>query len=278
MSALKYGVVLPYGDPRATAEQARMAEAGGWDGVFVGDAIWCLDPLIQLTAAAMTTTTIRLGTQVLAAPLRVPWTLASQTTALDILSGGRLTLGLGMGAVWMGWQGFPDVVTDTRGRAELLDETIDILTQMARRQPFDYDGKHYHIKLTRVDAMHYPPAPVQQPRVPIWVPGVWPRMKSMRRVLKCDGLFPVKMDAEGKFVDVTPADVRAMKEYVAAHRTLDTPFDIAVDGRAAGLGPREAQDKILPWVEAGATWWIEAIWGVEGEELEKILKDGPPGV
>ena len=278
MPALKYGIVLPYGSPRITAELAQLAEEGGWDSIFVGDAIWCLDPFIQLTAAAMTTRKIRLGTQVLAAPLRIPWNLASQSTALDILSNGRLTLGLGMGATWMGWQGFPDTVTDTRGRAEMLDEMIDILTLMALRKPFDYDGKHYHLKLTLVDAMHYPPTPVQQPRIPIWIPGVWPRMKSMERVLKCDGLFPVKMNAEGKFVDVTPADVREMKAYINANRTRATPFDIAIDGRATNITKSEAEEKIGPWIEAGATWWIESTWGVEGEELEKILKAGPPQV
>jgi peptide deformylase len=108
---------------------------------------------------------------------------------LDHLNG-RLILGLGAGAVWMGWQGFPDEVTDTKIRAEMLDEGIEILTLLYQRRPFDYDGKHYHLKLTLLDEMHYPPKPVQQPRIPIWVPGIWPRMKSMRRLLKCDGLSP----------------------------------------------------------------------------------------
>jgi len=278
MSTIKYGVVLPYGNPRETAELARLAEDGGWDGIFVGDAVWCLDPLIQLAAAAMATSKIRLGTQVLAVPLRIPWNLASQSIALEFLSGGRLTLGLGMGATWMGWQGFPDTVTDTRGRAEILDETIDILTLMYQRKPFDYEGKHFHLKLTQVDEVHYPPRPLQQPRIPIWIPGVWPRMKSMRRVLKCDGIFPVKMNDEGKFVDITPGDVSEIKAYIDANRTLTTPFDIAVDGRAAGLSQAEAEEKITPWIEAGATWWIESLWGIERGELEKIIQSGPPAI
>lgn len=278
MAKLKYGIVLPYGDPRLTAKQAAMAEDGGWDAVFVGDAIWCLDPLIQLAAAASATTKIRLGTQVIATPLRTPWTLASQSLALDFLSDGRLTLGLGMGATWMGWQGFPDTITHTPARAKMLDEMIDILTLMYQRQPFDYEGEHYHIKLTQVDQMHYPPAPVQQPRIPIWIPAVWHRKKSMQRVLKCDGLFPVKMNDRGEFVEVTPEDVRDMKAYIDANRTLPTHFDIAIDGKSLGLSQDEAQAKILPWVEVGATWWIESTWGIEGEALEKSLKEGPPNI
>ena len=113
MPAVKFGVVIPYGSARQAAELAHVAEDTGWDGIFVGDAIWSEDPLIRLTAAAMTTQHIKLGTMVLPAPLRMPWTLASQGLALDILSKGRLILGLGTGATWMGWDSFPAVVTNT---------------------------------------------------------------------------------------------------------------------------------------------------------------------
>ena len=128
--------------------------------------------MVALSAGAMVTSRIRLGTMVIPAPLRKPWKVASESAALDNLSDGRAILGLGAGAVWMGWQGFPDEVTDTRARAELLDESIDILTLLFRRKQFDYDGKYYHIKLTLVDEMYYPPAPVQQPRIPLWCVGV----------------------------------------------------------------------------------------------------------
>ena len=127
---MKFGLALPYIDAADTARFAQMAEEAGWDGVFVGDAIWCVDPMVALTAAAMKTKHIRLGTMVIPMPLRKPWKVASEAAALDNLSGGRLTLGLGTGAVWMGWQGFPDEPTDTRIRAEMLDESIDILTNL----------------------------------------------------------------------------------------------------------------------------------------------------
>src|SRR5512137_1727473 len=117
-----------------------MAEEAGWAGCFLGDYIWCEDPMIALAAAAMTTSRIRLGTMVVPVPLRRPWKLASESVALDQLSNGRLTLGLGAGAVWMGWQAFPDEVTDTKTRAEMLDETIDILDLLYQRKPFDYHG------------------------------------------------------------------------------------------------------------------------------------------
>lgn len=89
----------------ATGGRSRL----GWH--FLGDAIWCEDPLICLAAAAVLTRRLRLGTMIVPAPLRRPWKLASESVALDHLSDGRLILGLGTGATWMGWQGFPDEVT-----------------------------------------------------------------------------------------------------------------------------------------------------------------------
>ena len=278
MAELKYGITLPYGAARETAELARAAEAAGWDGVFVGDAIWCHDPLIQLTAAAMVTSRIRLGTMVLAMPLRRPWHLASESLALDHLSGGRLILGLGTGATWMGWRSFPSEVMDTRARAEMLDEAIDILTRMHQSEQFDYAGKHYPVKLSLMDTMHYPPPTLHKPRVPIWIPGVWPRMKSMRRVLKCDGLLPQKMSAEGKFEEVTPADVAEMAAYITANRTMETPCDIVVEGKTAGLSAGEKQDKLAQWVSAGITWWVESTWGMSKEEVQGLIEQGAPGV
>jgi hypothetical protein len=274
---MKYGLAF-YGDGRTTARYAQLAEEAGWDGAFIGDAIWCVDPMVALSAAAMVTSRIRLGTMVIPAPLRKPWKVASESAALDNLSGGRVILGLGTGAVWMGWQGFPDEVTDTHTRAEMLDESIDILTLLYRRKQFNYDGKHYHVKLTLVDEMHYPPVPVQQPRIPLWCVGVWPRMKSMQRVLKCDGLLPNKMDENGKFVDFQPEDIRQMKAYIDANRTLTTPFDIVVEGKTAGLDQAQIREKINPWIEAGATWWIEGFWGNTEEQILERIRQGPPQV
>jgi hypothetical protein len=273
---MKYGFTLPFSDARTVADVARAGEEAGWDGIFLGDAIWCLDPMISLAAAAMVTNRIRLGTMVIPAPLRIPWKLASECVNLDHLSDGRLVLGLGMGAVWMGWQGFPDEVVDTKARAEMLDETIEILTRLSQRKQFDFDGKHYHLKLTQVDEMHYPPKPVQQPRVPIWIPAAWPRKKSMARVLKCDGVLPQKMDAQGQFVEVTPADLREMKAYIDANRTLETPFDYVIEGKTAGMNQAEMQDKICPWAEAGMTWWIESTWGEEEAAILARVRQGPP--
>jgi len=264
------------GGRHQVADTAIIAEQAGWDGLFVGDAIWCADPLIALTAAAMVTSRLRLGTLITPAPLRVPWKLASETAALDNLSNGRLSLGLGMGAVWMGWQSFPDQLSDPKSRAELLDEMIDILSLLYRGEQFDYQGKHNHLKLTLMETKHYPPRPVQQPRIPLWVIGVWPRQKSMRRVLKADGLIPHKMSADGKFCDVTPADLREMKAYVEQNRTLNGPFDYIIEGQTAALPPDQAAETLQAWQAAGTTWWIESLYGKEYEQILDQIRQGPP--
>jgi hypothetical protein len=273
---MKYGLALPYTTPRVVARLSQLAEESGWDGCFLGDAIWCEDPMIALAAAATATRRIRLGTMITPVPLRIPWKLASESLALDHLSEGRLTLGLGAGAVWMGWHAFPDEVTDAKVRAEMLDETIDILTLLYQRKQFDYDGKHYHLRLTQMDVMHYPPKPVQQPRVPLWCVGLWPRTKSMQRVLKCDGVIVEKLSPEGKPEDIMPEDVRKIKAYVDAHRSLSTPFDIVLNGKLAELDRSQLQDKLLPLMEAGATWWIEGLWDATEEAAVERIRRGSP--
>lgn len=276
MATLQFGVSLPYNNARAAAKLASLAEEAGWDGFFLGDAIWCEDPMIALTAAAMATHRIRLGPMIIPMPLRRPWKVASESLSLDHLSEGRLILGLGAGAIWMGWQSFPDEVTDTKARAGMLDEGIDILTLLYQRKPFDYEGKHYHVKLTLMDEMHYPPRPVQQPRIPLWVVGIWPRTKSMRRVLKCDGILVEKMMPDGKGEEATPADIREIKAYVEDNRTLTTPFDIVGGGKTAGLDRAQLGDKLLPRQEAGLTWWIEDMIGQTEEQLSQTIRQGPP--
>lgn len=275
--AMKFGLAFPYNQVQNIAPWARLAEAEGWDGCFLGDAVWCEDPLIGLAAAAVSTSRIRLGTMIIPAPLRRSWQIASESVALDRLSEGRLILGLGTGAVWMGWHAFPDEVTHSQTRAEMLDETIDILTRLYQRQPFDYEGRHYHLKLTELDVNHYPPKPVQQPRIPLWLPGLWPRPHSMQRSLKGDGILLEKLTAAGQPAAVTPADVAEIKAYVAANRGLDTPFDLVMNGQTADLDEAERVEKIRPYQEAGATWWIETLWDATEEEVVAGIRRGPPG-
>ena len=101
----------------------------------------------------------------------------------------------------------------------------------------------------------------------------------MRRVLRYDGLLPNKITAQGKHEQVTPDDVRAMRAYVEEKRALDTPFDIVMEGSTPGDDPDKAAAIVLPWMAAGATWWIEALWGTqEMDDVRARIHQGPPRV
>ena len=277
---MKYGFVLPASDARTAADFAYDAEQAGWDGFFVYEPVWGIDAWVSLTAAAMRTERIRLGTDLTPLSRMRPWKLASETVTLDHLSGGRVTLAVGLGAIDTGFAEFGEQ-TDRRTRAELLDEGLDILTGLWRGQPFNYDGKHYKIKET---TFYPPPPPVQQPRIPIWTVGAWPRMKSMRRVLRCDGILPCVIDQQGQSSDLTPDHLRAIKEYVVANRTLTSPFDIVIEGETPGDDPAKATAIAGQWADAGATWWIESRWELarDSEGLkavrERILQGPPQGM
>lgn len=274
---MKYGFVLPAGDARTAADLAFEAEQAGWDGFFVWEPVWGIDAWVSLTAAAMRTQRIRLGTMLTPVSRMRPWKLASETATLDHLSNGRVILSVGLGAVDTGFAEFGEVV-DRKTRAELLDEGLDILTGLWRGQPFDYHGRHYHITETN---FFPPPPPVQQPRIPIWVVGAWPRTKSMARALRYDGLLPNIIGEDGKIREMTPDDVRAMRDYVAANRTATTPFDIVTEGRTPGNDRAAAISMVKPWAAAGATWWIEAMWGApdqptDPDGIQRRIRQGPP--
>ncbi len=272
---MKFGFVLPRGDARTVADRARDAEQAGWDGFFVWDPVWGIDPWVSLAAAAMQTERIRLGTMLTPPSRRRPWKLAGELATLDNLSGGRMILSVGLGATDTGFVEFGEV-TDRKERAQLMDECLEIMTGLWGGQPFSYQGKHYQVKPTNFIV---PPPPVQKPRVPIWVVGLWGYPKSMARALKYDGLLPATKDEKGKWRPLKPEDVRLMRQYIQDNRKESTGFDIIVEGLTPGEDLVRAAEVIRPWEEAGATWWIEGMW--ETPDPEKVLKrirQGPPRV
>jgi alkanesulfonate monooxygenase SsuD/methylene tetrahydromethanopterin reductase-like flavin-dependent oxidoreductase (luciferase family) len=274
---LKYGFVLPYGEARTAADLAHAAEQAGWDGFFVWEPVWGVDAWVALAAAAMCTQRIRLGTLLTPLSRMRPWKLASETASLDNLSNGRLILSVGLGFVPSGFAQFGEV-TDRKTRAELLDEGLDILTGLWRGQPFSYSGKHYTVR----PLDHYPPAPpVQRPRIPIWVVGAWPSVKSMQRAACYDGLLPTVRTGNGEWREPTLEELRGMAAFVAGTRTQKTPYDIIIEGETPGADRATAAAIVRPWAEAGATWWIEGLWAALSDPAQRPaarqrIEQGPP--
>lgn len=274
---MNYGFVIPSGDVPEIVEMAAVAENAGWDGFFVWEPVWGIDAWVCLAAAAMRTTRIRLGTMITPVSRMRPWKLAGETMSVDRLSNGRVILSVGLGAVDTGFEQVGEEV-DKRTRAELLDEGLAIITGLWHGQPFQFDGQHYQIK--PIEFM-LPPPPVQQPRIPIWVVGAWPYEKSMQRVLRYDGLLPNVMDENRHHRPATPQDLREMVAYVAEHRESSTPFDFVIEGTTPGDDPAGTAEIVQPWQEAGATWWIEALWSAPRDEtgraqVRRRVQQGPP--
>lgn len=287
---MHYGIVLPTmgpgGDARTIADLAHDAEEAGWDGVFIWDCMYIkrdkpedattYDPWIAMATIAMRTERIRFGTMITPLSRRRPWKVARETVTLDHLSNGRLILPVGLGTLDDG--GFSKVgeISDRKQRAQLLDESLEIITGLWSGQPFSYDGAHFHLQ-----EMTFTPPPVQSPRIPIWVIGAWPRMKSMQRTLRYDGVIPASMNSDGFFGNMTPADIQALKTSVAEQRTQQTPFDIVIEGETPGDDREKAMTIVQPYIEAGITWWLESVWstpetqgGVAG--MRTRIQQGPP--
>ena len=277
---MKYGFIIPGGEIHTVADLARDAEAAGWDAAFYWDGINIqdtpmYDPWVTMAAMATRTERVRLGAIISPLSRRRPWKVARETVSLDHLSSGRLIVPVGLGALDDGGFGKVGEPTDRKTRAELLDESLAILTGLWSGEPFSYDGKHYHL-----DTMTFLPKPVQSPRIPICVVAAWPSERSMARALRYDGLLPNVRNADGEPRDPTPDDIREIAAYVAERRDQPTPFDIIMEGETPGDDPAKAAEIVRPFAEAGATWWNESRWGAMGDvELVRArIRQGPPRI
>ena len=277
---MRYGWVLPYGDARAAVELAVVAEKHGWDGFFVWEGVWAIDPWVSLAAVAMRTERIRMGTMLTPLPRRLPWELAGQVATLDNLSGGRVVLPIGLGATDDRWWLFEDD-PGRRVRADQMDEALDLIQALWSGEPVTYEGAHYRARPAEVMV---PPRPVQRPRVPIWAVGAWPRPKSMRRAARLDGWLPAYMPRSGGDHELTPELLRDgidwLREQRAAEGLTMDGYDIVAEGTTPP-DPAAAVQIVRPWAAAGATWWIDADWSdmepgrVRAAALER-LRAGPP--
>lgn len=278
---MKFGFIIPGGSTTEIVSLASAAEGAGWDGVFYYDDIYT-DGKTEMSAAwpvmaamAVVTRKIRIGSLLTAVGRRRPWELARESVTVDHLSHGRLILPTGLGWAGDGAYTKGGIPGERKARAEMLDEGLEILDGLWSGKWFEYHGKH-----NRVGRMRFLPRPVQEPRIPIWVVGAWGKPKSMHRVLKYDGIIPVIKKADGSHDEITPGVIREISGYVRERRKVRgnsrKDFDIIKDGTTP-LNRRRARETVRPFEDAGATWWMESMWGYKRlRDVIDRIEAGPP--
>lgn len=257
-----------FADPAALAEIAVLAEESGWDGCFIWDHLApafvpgqplppTADTTVALTAIALATTRIRFGPMVTPLPRRRVQKIAREFASLDQLSAGRAVLGVGLGWPPDGeYEAFGDDGSDI-GRAQRLDESLEVLTQLWCGADVAYDGRHLHVHTSA-----FTPTPVQSPRIPIWVAATWPgRDGPFRRAARWDGVFPMVQNPMDDFL--TPDDIVGIR---AAIGRDDDNFEVVANG-----GPGADLDA---FAAAGVTWWIDTVF--TRDDALRRARAGPP--
>jgi alkanesulfonate monooxygenase SsuD/methylene tetrahydromethanopterin reductase-like flavin-dependent oxidoreductase (luciferase family) len=284
---MKFAIYVPnfdtFGDVQTVVDLAKSAEATGWDGFFLWDHLLpdndskdgpVADTWLTLATIASVTQRIRLGALVTAFPRRRPWKVARESVTLDHLSKGRLVVGAGIGGDW--WREYSAVGEsgDMRRHGEMLDEGLEVMTQLWTGNSVSYSGAHYTLNEAK-----FLPTPYQSPRIPIWVAGVWPGTRPFRRAARWDGVFPI-----GRFGDLTPQNIGEMAAYIEKHRTVSSDtgtggFDVVYNGRMYEKDAAEATTLLQQYANAGLTWWLESFWpDAPLENVTSVIEQGPPQI
>ena len=256
---MQYGICVAnigsYSDPREAVRIAVAAERAGWEAVFVWDHlafVWgsaAADPWVTLAAIATSTSRVRIGTAVTPVARRRPHVLAQTVATLDVLSGGRVIFGAGLGGSSSEFGKFGEP-TDAKTRAAMLDEGLGLLRRLWSGEEVTHRGAHYP-----VDGVTLAPRPLQE-HLPIWIGGNKPAAR--RRAARWDGWIPDSTYPPG--AGVSPGDI-----------IQGLTLDVAVIGDSSRSDPRAFE-------RAGATWWLETVHDRRGapDQMLQLVSAGPP--
>lgn len=261
---MNHGITVAPGgqlaDPVVLVELAVAAEESGWDAMFLWDHVLrpevnaLLDPWVALAAMAGATSRIRIGPMVTPIGRRRLIKLAREVITVDLLSSGRLTLGLGLGVDTGGELSRFGEVVDTAVRGRMLDEGADTLASLLEGERVRLDGEFF-----KVDDVVLEPRPVQRPRPPIWCAARGDAQRPARRAARFEGLFPIEVDRD---------QLMRMLESVSAVRGDLDGFDVCHH-----LTPGEDPPG---WAVENSTWVVLA-WPptVTCDEVLGTLAAGP---
>ncbi|MDZ7734682.1 MAG: LLM class flavin-dependent oxidoreductase [Acidimicrobiia bacterium] len=214
------------------------------------------DVWVALAAVASATERVRLGPMVTPLARRRPNKVAREIVTLDLLSGGRLVCGFGLGDDhYREFSAHGDVV-DRRERAEMFDEGLGLLDELLRGEEVNHRGPHYV-----ADRVVLRPLPEQRPRPPFWLAARGGAPVPTRRAARFEGLFPIELGAE---------ELAASLALVATERGGLEGFDVAV----VAVPGRD----LAPYEEAGATWAMHVFSpGATADDLRRRAASPPPG-
>ena len=303
--AVTFGTSLPSRGEMAGPEQlrnvAQRAEALGYDHVWVSDHIILpkkvdsfypyaedgvatfkpdepyYEPLSALNFIAGCTQRVRLGTHVLIIPYRNPVLTAKILSTLDVLSGGRVILGAGVG--WMEEE-FQAMGLDTyKDRGAVTDEYLQVYKELWTKEDASFDGKYYQISDTGFE-----PKPVQKPHPPVWIGGH--SGPAVRRAAKYgDGWMPIGLrppailapeELAGKIARLRKLTVEAGRAEDAVALTFSTGVvfnDAAGSSRAWMQGnPDQIASDLRQYQDLGVSNFIVNFQGGTVPELQDNME------
>lgn len=306
MTSLHFGCRIETGVPEyeTTAQLAQLAETVGYDSIWIRDHVAmpevtsdpnCLECFTTLAALARDTKRVQLGTLVVCTPWRNPALVAKMAATIDVVSGGRVVLGLGAGSMGLrrefdryGWQILPNA-----DRIRALGEAIQIIRKMWTEEAPSFQGRYHRIQ----DAI-CEPRPKQQPHPPIFV-GASGEQLALRNVARyADGWntavlydeYVKKVETINRYCEAIGRDPASLLRSVNQVVIVDTPdraqrrLEALVASRPgqpylrhrtiAG-SPHEVAERIRPFIDLGATWFITYFWESDpGAQRDNIAAFG----
>ncbi|HVW45203.1 MAG TPA: LLM class F420-dependent oxidoreductase [Amycolatopsis sp.] len=212
-----------------------------------------LDPMGTLSFLAGITSRVRLGTGVLVMPLHDPATLARAVTTVDVLSGGRLSLGIGVG--WMREE-FDATGQDFGNRGRRTDEMITLLDTLFREETPSFAGEFY-----TMPEVGFEPKPVQRPRPPLLIGGR--SAAALRRVARDGDGWYGGLDSPAE-VETVLAEVNRLR---AGYGRADRPFEVTV---ITGWGKGYDHGLVESYAAAGVDRVVVTPWARSGQAMEGV--------
>lgn len=281
-----------YADPREPFRRAQLADQNGLELITVQDHPYnrrFFDTWTLLSALAMKTEHVHLGTNVISTPLRPPTMLAKQAATLDVLSDGRLELGLGAGAYWPGINAFGVEKRSPGESVDAFEEALQIIRGLfaSQGEAFNFDGDYYRARGLKLGPM--PAHPIR-----LWTGAYGERMLDLTGRL-ADGVFvsstylpPKGWARHNRLIDAGAESAGRSPDEIRRGYNLMGVLDLGrEDTKLAEQKEGHVYGPVRRWVDRLVEFYHEQridtfiFWPVSGNEplqIEAFAKEVAPAV